>query len=87
MSTRHAARAAAPEIAHIHDGPNASLKRQIARVRHAREQAALLITKGEEWMIPYLQRFNAELARLEETQGLIVQAAEIASHAAPYRAA
>ncbi|WP_322865934.1 hypothetical protein U5922_006835 [Aquicoccus sp. G2-2] len=87
MSTRHAARAAAPEIAHIHRTPTGSLKRKIDRVRNARAQIAKQITDGEEWMLPLLKRFNTELARLEETQDLLCQAAEIANHAAPHRAA
>lgn len=87
MSKRHAARAAAPEIAHIHHGSEAALTRDIDRIRRAQEQAALLITQGEEWMLPYLKRFKAELARLEETRDLLAEAAEIANHAAPDRAA
>lgn len=87
MSTRHAARAAAPDTAHIRQDPTASLHRKIDRVRHARAKIAQKITRGEEWMLPLLKRFNAELAQLEETQDLLLQAAEIASHATPHRAA
>lgn len=87
MSTRPAARAAAPETAHIHRTPTRPLQSKIDRVRNARTQIARQITEGEEWMLPLLKRFNTELARLEETQDLLFQAAEIANHAAPYRAA
>ena len=87
MSTRHAARAAAPETAHIRRNPTASLQSKIDRVRHARAKIAQQITSGEEWMLPLLKRFNTELARLEETQDLLLQATEIANHAAPHRAA
>ncbi len=86
MSTRPAARAAAPETAHIRT-PTRSLQSEIDRVRNARTQIARQITNGEEWMLPLLKRFNTELARLEETQDLLLQAAEITSHAAPHRAA
>jgi len=87
MSTRHAARAAAPETAHIRQNPTASLQSKIDRVRHARAKIAQQITSGEEWMLPLLKRFNTELARLEETQELLHQATEIANRAAPHRAA
>ncbi len=87
MSTRHAARAAAPETAHIRRNPTASLQSKIDRVRQAKAQIAQQIISGEDWMLPLLKRFNAELARLEETQELLLQAAEIANRAAPHRAA
>ncbi len=87
MSTRHAARAAAPQLARIHRTPTGSLQRKIDRVRNARAQIVRKITDGEEWMLPLLKRLNTELARLEETQDLLFQAAEIANHAAPHRAA
>lgn len=87
MSIRHAARAAAPETAHIRQNPTASLQSKIDRVRRARAQIAQQVTRGEEWMLPLLKRFNTELAQLEETQDLLLQAAEIANHAAPHRAA
>lgn len=87
MSTRHAARAAASETAHIRKNPTASLQCKIDRVRHARSQIAQQITSGEEWMLPLLKRFNTELTQLEETQDLLLQATEIANHAAPHRAA
>ena len=87
MSTRHAARAAAPETAHIHQNPTASLQSKIDTVRHARAKIAQQITSGEEWMLPLLKRFNTELAQLEETQDLLLQATEIATHAALHRAA
>lgn len=87
MSIRQAARATAPETAHIRQNPTASLQSKIDRVRHARAQIAQQITIGEEWMLPLLKRFNTELARLEETQDLLLQATEIANHAAPHRAA
>ena len=87
MSTRYAARVAAPETAHIHRTLTGSKQTSIDRVRNARAQIAKKITDGEEWMLPLLKRLNAELARLEEAQNLLQQAAEIANHAAPYRAA
>jgi len=87
MSTRHAARDAAPETAHIHRTLTGSKQTNIDRVRNARAQIAKKITDGEEWMLPLLKRFNAELARLEEAQNLLLQAAEIANYAAPHRAA
>lgn len=87
MSTRHAARAAAPETARIRRSPTASPQSKIERVRDARAKIAQQITSGEEWMLPLLKRFNTELAQLEETQALLLQAAEIADHAAPQRAA
>ena len=87
MSTRHAARAAAPETAHTRQNSNATLQSKIDRVRQARAKIAQQITGGEEWMLPLLKRFNTELAQLEETQDLLLQATEIANHAAPYRAA
>lgn len=87
MSTRHAARAAAPETAHIRQNPTSPLQSKIDRVRHARAKIAQQITIGEEWMLPQLKRFNTELARLEETQDLLLQAADIATPAAPHRAA
>ena len=87
MLIRHAARAAAPEIAHICQNPSATLQSKIDRVRHARAQIAQQITSGEEWMLPLLKRFNTELAQLEETQDLLLQANEIANRAAPHRAA
>lgn len=87
MSTRHAARAAAPEIAHIRQNPTASLHSKIERVRHAKAKIAHRITSGEVWMLPLLKRFNTELAQLEESQELLLQAAELTRHAAPQRAA
>jgi len=87
MSTRHAARDAAPETAHIRQNPTASLQSKIDRVRHARAKIAQQITGGEEWMLPLLKRFNTELAQREEIQDLLLQATEIANHAAPHRAA
>jgi len=87
MSTRHAARAADPETAHFRQNPTASLQSKIDRVRHARAKVAQQITRGEEWMLPLLKRFNTELAGLEETQDLLLQATEITNHAAPHRAA
>jgi hypothetical protein len=87
MSTRYAARAAAPEIAHVQGPLTGSKQTKIDRVRNARAQIAKKITDGEEWMLPLLKRFNAEIARLEEAQNLLLQAAEIANHAAPQRAA
>ncbi|WP_340237438.1 hypothetical protein [Sulfitobacter pontiacus] len=87
MSTRHAARAAAPETAHNYRPLTGSKQSKIDRVRNARAQIAKMITDGEEWLLPLLKRFNAELARLEEAQNLLLQAAEIANHAAPHRAA
>ncbi len=87
MSTRHAARAAAFETAHIHRTLTGSKQSKIDRVRNARAQVAKKITDGEEWLLPLLKRFNAEIARLEEAQNLLLQAAEIAKHAAPHRAA
>ena len=65
MSTRHAARAAAPQLARIHRTPTGSKQSKIDRVRNARAQIARKITDGEEWMLPLLKRFNTELARLE----------------------
>lgn len=87
MSLRQAARAAAIETAHRHRASSRPLQDQIDRVRRARRQIAQGITDGEEWMLLLLKRLNEELARLEETQALLVQAAEIANHAAPHRAA
>ncbi len=87
MLTRHAVRPAAPQLARIHRTPPGSLQRKIDRVRNARAQIARKITDGEEWMLPLLKRFNTELASLVETQDLLFQAAEIANHAAPHRAA
>lgn len=84
---RHANRAAAPETARIRKAPTTPLQSKIDRVRNARAQIAEQIIRGEEWMLPLLKRFNDELAKLEETQDLLLQAAEIASHAAPNRAA
>ena len=82
MSTRHAARAAAPETAHIRQNPTASLQSKIDRVRHARAKIAQQITSGEEWMLPLLKRFNTELAQLEETKDLLLQATKICKSAA-----
>ncbi|ATG35472.1 hypothetical protein PhaeoP23_01323 [Phaeobacter piscinae] len=87
MPTEHAARAAASETVHIHRALPESTQSRIDRVRHARAQIAKKITDGDEWLLPLLQRLNTELARLEETQNLLRQAAEIANHAAPHRAA
>lgn len=87
MSTRYAARAAAPETAHIHRTLTGSKQTNIDRVRNARAQIAKKITDGEEWMLPLLKRFNADLEALEEKQDLLFQAAQIANHAAPNRAA
>ncbi|WP_458789673.1 hypothetical protein [Yoonia sp. MH D7] len=87
MSTRHTARAADTKIAHIHPTPNSGVERQIDRVKRARQQIAQQITNGEEWMLPLLKRFNTELEALEEKQDLLFQAAQIANHAAPIRAA
>lgn len=87
MSTRHAARAAAPQLARIHRIPTESKQSTMDRVRNARAQIARKITDGEEWMLPLLKRLNTELASLEEDQDLVFQAAEIANHAAPHRAA
>ena len=87
MSTRHAARVAETKTAHIRPVRNAAIDGQIERVLRAREQIAHKINKGEEWMIPLLKRFNAEIEALEEKQDLISQAAQIATHAAPTRAA
>ncbi|HDZ82310.1 MAG TPA: hypothetical protein ENH56_13880 [Roseobacter sp.] len=87
MSTRPAARAAASQPAHIHLPLPGSLQDKIDRVRNARAVIATKITYGEEWMLPLLKRLNTELAKLEETQDLLLQATEIANHAAPNRAA
>jgi hypothetical protein len=87
MSTRHAARAADTKIVHIHPGRNSAIESQIDRVKRARQQIAQQITNGEEWMLPLLKRFNTELETLEEKQDLLFQAAQIADHAAPNRAA
>ncbi len=87
MSAKNAAGVVDFQIVHTHQHPTASLQSRIARVRNARTQIAQQITNGEEWMLPYLKRFNTELARLEEARDLLLQAAEIASHAAPHRAA
>ena len=88
MSTRPAARrAATPDTAHIHRPPPGSLQDKIDRDRNARAVIATKITHGEEWMLPLLKRLNTELAKLEETQVLLLQATEIANHAAPNRAA
>jgi hypothetical protein len=82
MSTRHAARAADTKIVHIHPGRNLAVEGQIDRVKRARQQIAQQITNGEEWMLPLLKRFNADLE-----QDLLFQAAQIANHAAPIRVA
>lgn len=87
MSTRHAARAADTKIVHIHPVRNSGLESQIDRVKRARQQIAQQINNGEEWMLPLLKRFNADLEALEEKQNLLFQAAQIANHAAPIRAA
>jgi len=87
MSTSYAARAAAPETAQILRSRPETLQSKIDRVRHARAQIAQQIASGEEWMLPLLERFNSELAKLEETQDLLLQAIEIANYAAPNRAA
>jgi hypothetical protein len=87
MSTRHAARAADTQIVHIHPDRNLAVESQIDRVKRARQQIAQQINNGEEWMLPLLKRFNADLEALEEKQNLLFQAAEIANHAAPIRAA
>jgi hypothetical protein len=87
MSTRHAARAADTKIVQIHPGRNLAVEGQIDRVKRARQQIAQQITNGEEWMLPLLKRFNADLEALEEKQNLLFQAAQIANHAAPIRAA
>lgn len=87
MSTRYAARAAAPETAHKYRTRTGSKQSKIDRVRNARAHIAKKITDGEEWLLPLLKRFNVELAQLEEAQNLLLQAAEIANHVAPHRAA
>ncbi len=87
MSTRQTAWAAVSQQAHNCQAPSAPLTSEIDRVRRARIWIARQITDGEEWMLPLLQRFNTELAKLEEKQDLFFQAAEIANHAAPIRAA
>lgn len=87
MSTRNAARAADTRIVHIHLGRNLAVESQIDRVKRARQQIAQQITNGEEWMLPLLKRFNADLEALEEKQDLLLQAAQIANHAATIRAA
>ena len=87
MSTRHAARAADTRIAHIRPVRNSALDGQIERVIRARQQIAQQISNGEEWLIPLLKRFNAEIEALEENQDLLFQATQIANHAAPNRAA
>ena len=83
MSQRHAVRTTVTEIAHIHPVRNSTVEIQIDRVKRARQQ----INNGEEWMLPLLKRFNADLEALEEKQDLLFQAAQIANHAAPNRAA
>ncbi|WP_278921640.1 hypothetical protein [Pseudophaeobacter profundi] len=87
MSTRHTARAADTKIAHIRPVRNNAIDGQIKRVLRARQQIAQQINNGEEWMLPLLKRFNSEIEALEEKQDLIFQAAQIANHAAPNRAA
>jgi hypothetical protein len=87
MSQRHAVRTTVTEIAHIHPVRNSTVEIQIDRVKRARQQIAQQINNGEEWMLPLLKRFNADLEALEEKQDLLFQAAQIANHAAPNRAA
>lgn len=87
MSPRHAARAAATETARIRDNPLASLQNRIDRIRQAKWLITDKIKNGEYWLLPLLKRFNAELASVEETQDLLLQAIEMSSHAAPHRAA
>jgi hypothetical protein len=87
MSQRHAARTTVTKIAHIYPVRNSALEIQIDRIKRARQQIAQQITNGEEWMLPLIKRFNKELEALEEKQNLLFQAAEIANHAAPIRAA
>ena len=87
MSPRHAARAAATETARIPENPQASLQSRMDRIRQARRLISKKIKDGELWLLPLLKRFNAELASLEEAQDLLLQAVEIANHAAPHRAA
>ena len=87
MSQRHTARAAVTNIAHVRPVRNSALESQIDRVIRARQNVAQMINKGEEWLLPLLKRFNTDLAALEEKKNLLRQAAEIANHAAPHRAA
>lgn len=87
MSQRHAARTTVTKIAHIPPVQSSAVEIQIDRVKRARQQIAQQITNGEDWMLPLLKRFNADLEALEEKQDLLFQAAEIANHAAPTRAA
>jgi len=87
MSQRHAARTTVTKIAHIHPVRDSAVEIQIDRVKRARQQIAQQINNGEKWMLPLLKRFNADLEALEEKQDLLFQAAQIANHAAPNRAA
>ncbi|GGE25497.1 hypothetical protein GCM10011360_12380 [Primorskyibacter flagellatus] len=83
MSKTTAARAAANARARV---SLTSSTAQIQQVKSALSEAARQITQGETWVLPYLKRLKAELARLEDDQDLLLQAHEIAN-AAPRRAA
>ncbi|PWE50768.1 hypothetical protein DEM26_07685 [Thioclava sp. NG1] len=88
MSPGQAARAAAIKTARSPKNPLTSLQSRIDRIHRARTLIAKKIKDGELWLLPLLKRFNDELATLEETQGLLLQAVEIANNdAAPHRAA
>ena len=69
-------------IVHIYPAGTGAIERQILRVQTARKQIAQQIVCGEDWLIPLLKRFNAEIEALEEKQDLLVQAAQIANQSA-----
>lgn len=87
MSPRHAARAAAAEIAQDCKSPLGELQAKVDRLVRARLEIAQRITNGEVWLVPLLKRLKAELATLEEERDLTLEAAEIVNSAALHRAA
>nr|WP_321981194.1 hypothetical protein [uncultured Cohaesibacter sp.] len=58
----------------------------LARLYAARDKAAVLISDGEEWVLPHFERILAEIEKLEEKQKRLDLALEIARKAKQPRA-
>ncbi|WP_157967807.1 hypothetical protein [Cohaesibacter intestini] len=61
--------------------PQSETEIYLARLRSAREKAAMLIADGEEWLLPHFERIHAEIEKLEDKQKRLNLALEIARQA------
>nr|WP_319484733.1 hypothetical protein [uncultured Cohaesibacter sp.] len=58
----------------------------LTRLYAARDKAAMLISNGEEWVLPHFERIHAEIEKLEDKQKRLDLALEIARKAKQRRA-